>query len=227
MKTAFIQALQLLLSGDDELMNIISVTLRMGLTSSVFALFLGAPLGTLLGSSVFRGKNILVTINRTMMSLPPVVCGLICYLLFCGVGPLRHLRLLYTVQGMVIAQIILITPLIIGNVETYVSTIAPGIRETTQGLRLGKMKLLFLLVNESRHQFLATYLFGLGRAFAEVGAISMVGGAIAYKTNVMTTAIMNYTNMGNFVIALSLGYILLGISLILNVLGILLQRRFK
>ncbi|MDQ9760948.1 hypothetical protein RFZ45_19090, partial [Acinetobacter baumannii] len=71
---------------------------------------------------------------------------------------------------MVIAQIILITPLIIGNVETYVSTIAPGIRETARGLRLGKMKLLFLLVNESRHQFLATYLFGLGRAFAEVGA---------------------------------------------------------
>lgn len=227
MKTALLQAFQLLLSGDDELMNIISVTLRMGLTSSVFALLLGAPVGTLLGSSAFRGKSILITINRTMMSLPPVVCGLICYLLFCGVGPLRHLHLLYTVQGMVIAQIILITPLIIGNVETYVSTIAPGIRETARGLRLGRLKLLFLLVNESRYQFLATYLFGLGRAFAEVGAISMVGGAIAYKTNVMTTAIMNYTNMGNFVIALSLGYILLGISLILNVVGILLQRRFQ
>lgn len=227
MKTALIQAFQLLFSGNEQLLNIISVTLRMGLASSIFALIFGAPLGTLLGSSDFRGKSILITINRTMMSLPPVVCGLICYLFFCGVGPLRHLKLLYTVSGMVIAQIILITPLIIGNVETYVSTIAPGIRETTKGLRLSRVKMLMLIVNESRYQFLATYLFGLGRAFAEVGAISMVGGAIAYKTNVMTTAIMNYTNMGNFVIALSLGYILLGISLILNVVGILLQRRLK
>lgn len=199
----------------------------MGLCSSIFALLIGTPLGTLLGSSTFRGKSILITLNRTMMSLPPVVCGLICYLFFCGVGPLRHLKLLYTVKGMVIAQIILITPLIIGNVESYVSTIAPGIRETAHGLRLSQIKLLFLIINESRYQFLATYLFGLGRAFAEVGAISMVGGAIAYKTNVMTTAIMNYTNMGNFVVALSLGYILLGISLVLNILGILLQRRLQ
>ena len=128
MKTAFIQAIQLLLSGNSQLQNIIGVTLRMGLTSSIISLLFGMPLGILLGSSEFRGRNILVVINRTLMGLPPVVCGLICYMLFSGVGPLRHLKLLYTVKGMIIAQVILITPLIIGNMESYVSAVAPAIR---------------------------------------------------------------------------------------------------
>lgn len=227
MKTAFIQAVQLLFSGNEQLHNIIAVTLRMGLTSSVVSLLLGMPFGILLGSYDFRGKRILVVLNRTLMGLPPVVCGLICYMLFCGVGPLRHLKLLYTVKGMIIAQIILITPLVIGNVETYVSSVAPVIRETAGGMGLGAGRVMLLVMNESHYQILSAYLFGLGRAFAEVGAISMVGGAIAFKTNVMTTAIMNYSNMGNSVMALSLGIILLGISLVINLSVYLIHERLS
>lgn len=227
MKTAFIQAIQLLFSGNAQLHNIISVTLRMGLTSSVISLLIGTPLGILLGSYDFRGKRVLVIINRTLMGLPPVVCGLICYMLFSGVGPLRHLKLLYTVKGMIIAQVILITPLVIGNVETYVSSVAPVIRETACGMGLKTVRIMVLIMNESHYQILSAYLFGLGRAFAEVGAISMVGGAIAFKTNVMTTAIMNYSNMGNSITALSLGMILLGISLAINILVSLTHGRLS
>lgn len=188
----------------------------MALASSVIALAAGAPLGVLLGSYSGRSKRVLVVVNRTLMGLPPVVVGLVCYMLFSGVGPLRHLRLLYTVTGMVIAQIILLIPLIAGSLESHVSTVAPNIRETAHGMGLGRGRTLLLLINESQYQMVSAYLLGLGRAFAEVGAVSMVGGAIAYKTNVMTTAIMNYTNMGDFTIALALGIILLAISLLLN-----------
>ena len=107
MKTAFLQALALLSSGSGQLSNIIGVTLQMGLSSSLISLLIGMPLGLLLGMARFKWKSVLVVINRTLMGLPPVVCGLICFMLFSGVGPLRHLRLLYTVKGMIIAQIIL------------------------------------------------------------------------------------------------------------------------
>ncbi len=197
----------------------------MCLCSSVIALLLGVPFGVLLGNSVQKSKKAWIVINRTLMGLPPVVCGLLCYMLFSGVGPLRHLRLLYTVTGMVIAQVILLTPLVIGTVEPYISGISPAIRETTRGLGISSIKTGLLLINESQYQIVSSYLLVLGRAFAEVGAVSMVGGAIAFKTNVMTTAIMNETNKGNFTLALALGMILLLISLLLNIVAAILQRR--
>ena len=216
MKTACLKALELLLSGNGQLSNIIGVTLRMGLSSSLIALLIGMPLGILLGMSRFRWRNVLVVVNRTLMGLPPVVCGLICYMLFSGVGPLRHLKLLYTVKGMIIAQIILLVPLVIGNLEAHVASVAEPIRITCRGLSL-KGQTLRLLIGECRYQILYAYLFAMGRAFAEVGAVSMVGGAIAYKTNVMTTAIMNYSNRGDVTLSLALGIILLGLSLLLNI----------
>lgn len=227
MQTALREAVALLLSGDRQLGIILAKTLRMVLASSLLALVLGGPLGVLLGGYSGRWKGVLVVLNRTLMGLPPVVVGLICYMLFSGVGPLRHLRLLYTVRGMVIAQVVLLTPLIAGSLESHVSSVAPDIRETALGLGLSRGRTLLLLLGESQYQLLSAYLLGLGRAFAEVGAVSMVGGAIAYKTNVMTTAIMNYTNMGSFTTALALGIILLGVSLVLNAGVALLHGRLK
>lgn len=227
MQTALREAVALLLSGDRQLGIILATTLRMVLASSLLALVLGGPLGVLLGGYSGRWKGVLVVLNRTLMGLPPVVVGLICYMLFSGVGPLRHLRLLYTVRGMVIAQVVLLTPLIAGSLESHVSSVAPDIRDTALGLGLSRGRTLLLLLGESQYQLLSAYLLGLGRAFAEVGAVSMVGGAIAYKTNVMTTAIMNYTNMGSFTTALALGIILLGVSLVLNAGVALLHGRLK
>ena len=224
MGSAFTRALELLFSGDALLTSIIKVTLTMTFFSSCTALLLGAPYGVLLASGRFPGRRGLIILNRTFMGLPPVVCGLFCYMLFSGVGPLRALKLLFTVAGMVVAQVLLITPIIAGSMETALSPLVGSIRESASGLGLSRGKTFLLTLNESKYALFSSYLLGFGRAMAEVGAVSMVGGAIAYKTNVMTTAIMMYTNMGNFSYALAPGLLLLIISLIVNVLAHLLQR---
>ncbi len=224
MGSAFERALSLLISGDALLTSIIAVTLKMTFFSSCTALLLGAPYGVFLAGARFPGRRALIILNRTLMGLPPVVCGLICYLLFSGVGPLRGMHLLFTVAGMTIAQVILITPVIAGSMETALSPLVGEIRESARGIGLGRGKQYLLTLNEGKYALVSTYLLGFGRAIAEVGAVSMVGGAIAYKTNVMTTAIMQYTNIGDFQYALALGLLLLLFSLIVNVLAHLLQR---
>ena len=227
MGTALQKAVALILSADAELLNILSVTARMSLQSSLIALLLGVPLGIWLGDSRFPGRGILLVINRTLMGMPPVVCGLLFYMLFSGVGPLRHMKLLFTVKIMVLAQVALITPIVIGTMETYVSGIAPAVRETAKGLGLGRAKTFGLLCNECLYSILSAYLLAFARSIAEVGAVSMVGGAISWKTNVMTTAIMQYTNRGNFSLGIALGMILLAVSLLVNIVISVLQRRLS
>ena len=227
MHTAIHKAIQLILSADRELLNIIGTTGRVSLTSSIVALLIGVPLGIWLGVSRFRGRGALVVLNRTLMGMPPVVCGLLFYLLFSGVGPFRHLKLLFTVPIMILAQVVLITPIVIGNMETFAAELAPPLRETTRGLGFSGWKRFRLLLNECVYPIVSTYLLAFARAIAEVGAVSMVGGAIAWKTNVMTTAIMQYTNRGNFSLGIALGSILLGVSLVVNALFSLLQWRLS
>lgn len=226
MGSALERAFRLLFSGDPQILSILTITLKMTLFSSVTALLLGAPYGVFLASARFVGRRTLILINRTLMGLPPVVCGLLCYLLFSGVGPLRELKLLFTVTGMVVAQVLLITPVVAGSMETALASYVLEIRETARGLGLSRGKTFLLTLGESKYALISTYLLGFGRAMAEVGAVSMVGGAIAYKTNVMTTAIMQYTNIGDFSFALALGVVLLLLSLAVNVLAQLLQRSF-
>ena len=227
MQTALEKAIRLILTGNAELINILTVTARMSLASSILALLIGVPIGIWLGACRFRGRGALLVANRTLMGLPPVVCGLLFYMLFSGVGPLRHLKLLFTVDIMVMAQLVLITPIVVGNMESYVSGIAQPVRETAKGLGLSGFKTFFLLCNECVYQIFSAYLLAFARSIAEVGAVSMVGGAIAWKTNVMTTAIMQYTNRGDFSLGIALGMILLGVSLIVNVVISLMQRRLS
>ena len=221
------KAIALILSADAELLNILKVTAEMSIQSSILALLIGLPMGIVLGSCKFPGRNVLLVANRTLMGMPPVVCGLIFYMLFSGVGPYRHLKLLFTVKIMIMAQIVLITPIVVGTMETYVSGIAPAVRETARGLGLGRFKTFGLLCNECVYQIISAYLLAFSRSIAEVGAVSMVGGAIAWKTNVMTTAIMQHTNRGNFTLGVALGIILLSLSLLVNILISLLQRRLS
>ncbi len=227
MKTSILKAIELILSMDAELLNILSVTAKMSLSSSVLALLIGLPIGIWLGACKFPGRNVLLVANRTLMGMPPVVCGLVFYMLFSGVGPFRHLRLLFTVDIMILAQVVLITPIVVGTMESYIAGIAPSVRETAKGLGLGGFKTFGLLCNECVYQIISAYLLAFSRSIAEVGAVSMVGGAIAWKTNVMTTAIMQYTNRGSFTLGVALGIILLTISLIVNILISLLQRRLS
>ena len=227
MQSALQKAIALILSADAELLNILTVTAKMSLRSSILALVLGVPIGIWLGACKFPGRNGVLVVNRTLMGLPPVVCGLVFYMLFSGVGPLRHMKLLFTVEIMVMAQVVLITPIVVGDMETYVAGVAAGVRETARGLGLGGFKTFLLLCNECVYQIISVYLLAFARSIAEVGAVSMVGGAIAWKTNVMTTAIMQYTNRGNFSLGIALGMILLTISLLVNILISLLQRRLS
>lgn len=227
MHSAISTAIELIVSADPELCNILTVTARMSLASSLLALLAGLPLGIWLGSCSFRGRSALLVLNRTLMGLPPVVCGLLFYMLFSGVGPFGRYKLLFTVDIMVMAQVLLITPIVAGNMESYVSDLAPTVRENARGLGLSPFKTLLLLANECVYQIFSVYLLAFARAIAEVGAVSMVGGAIAWKTNVMTTAIMQYTNRGNFSLGIALGLILLGASLLVNAGISLLQRRLS
>ena len=227
MKTALMKALTLILSRDAELINILTVTGKMSLQSSVIALLIGLPIGIWLGACRFPGRNVLLIGNRTLQGMPPVVCGLLFYMLFSGVGPLRHMKLLFTVDIMILAQVVLITPIVVGTMETYVSGVAPSVRETARGLGLGGIRTFFLLCNECVYQIISAYLLAFARSIAEVGAVSMVGGAISWKTNVMTTAIMQYTNRGNFSLGIALGIILLTVSLAVNIVISGLQRRLS
>ena len=227
MKTALAQAIELILSQNAELMNILSVTAKMSLQSSLLALLIGLPIGIWLGACRFPSRNVLLVANRTLMGMPPVVCGLLFYMLFSGVGPFRHMKLLFTVEIMVMAQVVLITPIVVGNMETYVSAVAPAVRETAKGLKLGGLKTFALLCNECVYPIISAYLLAFARSIAEVGAVSMVGGAIAWKTNVMTTAIMQHTNRGNFSLGIALGVILLTVSLLVNIVISALQRRLS
>ena len=227
MGSAVHKAILLILSLDKELLNILGTTARVSLSSSVLALLIGVPIGLWLGSARFPGRSALVVVNRTLMGMPPVVCGLLFYLLFSGVGPFRHLKLLFTVRIMILAQVVLITPIVIGTMETYVRELAPPVRENAHGLGLSAGKTFLLLLNESVYPILSSYLLAFARAIAEVGAVAMVGGAIAWKTNVMTTAIMQYTNMGKFTLGIALGIILLTLSLLVNVVLSVLQGRLS
>ncbi len=225
MQTAWGKAIALILAADPELLNILSTTAKMSLNSSVFALLIGVPLGIWLGACRFPGRSTLLVVNRTFMGMPPVVCGLIFYILFSGVGPFRHLKLLFTVKIMVLAQIVLIVPLVIVTMETFVAGIVENVRETAKGMQLGRLRTFQLLLNECIYQIFSVYLLAFSRAIAEVGAVSMVGGAIAWKTNIMTTAIMQYTNRGNFSLGIALGMILMSISLLVNIILTLVQGR--
>ncbi len=227
MRTALKKALLLIASGDLELKNILLVTARTAISSSLIAILIGVPLGILLGSYSFRTRRFWVVLCRTLMGMPPVVCGLIFYMLFSGVGPFGYTKLLFTVRIMVLAQVVLIVPLVISNLESHVSGIAAPVKETARGLGLGSGRTLLLLANESVYQIFSTYLLAFARAVAEVGAVSMVGGAIAWKTNVMTTAIMLYTNRGNFTLGVALGLILMSISFIINVIVTFMQGRLS
>lgn len=227
MQTALAKAIALILSADAELCNILCVTAKTSLTSSVIALLIGVPLGIWLGACRFPGRGALLVVNRTLMGMPPVVCGLLFYMLFSGVGPLRHMKLLFTVDIMILAQVVLITPIVIGNMEPYVGHAAPSLRETAKGLGLPAWKTFLLLTNECVYPIISAYLLAFARAIAEVGAVSMVGGAISWKTNVMTTAIMQYTNRGNFSLGIALGMILMTLSLMVNIVISLLQRRLS
>lgn len=221
----FLQALSMLFTPDSELRQIIGVTLCMAFFSTAISSCLGLPLGVLIGSRNFRGKRITIRILNTLMGLPPVVAGLLVFFLLSHSGPLGQYRLLYTVPAMVIAQVLLITPVAAGLSASIVSERAPRLCETAHGMGMSRGQELLCMLYDCRIQLLSVVFIGFGRSIAEVGAVSLVGGNVQYKTRVMTTAIMLETNKGNFGFAVALGAILLLISFLINSFALSLQEQ--
>ena len=213
---SFRQAFELLFPPDRELLQIISVTLRMSFFSTFISCAVGLPLGAIFGSRSFRGKSFLKKLIHTFMGLPPVVAGLIVYSLFTHYGPLGKLNMLFTVRVMVIAQVMLITPVVIGLSSSFIENSSKSVIETAHGLGFSGFRTAGLCISESRTSLFSVVLNAFGRSIAEVGAVSIVGGNIQWKTRVMTTAIMLETNKGKFSFALALGIILLLIAFAVN-----------
>lgn len=211
------QALHLLFSLDPELLQILGVTMRMSFFSTTISCLIGLPLGALIGTRSFRGKAFLKKLIHTLMGLPPVVAGLLVYALFTHYGPFGRLHLLFTVRVMVIAQCLLIIPVVTGLTASFMEQSTRAVIDTAKGMGLSRRRVLFLCLSESRTSLLSVVLNAFGRSIAEVGAVSIVGGNIQWKTRVMTTAIMLETNKGNFSFALALGFILLLIAFAVNV----------
>ena len=223
----FKQAFDLIISGDRELLQIIGTTLIMSVFSTGISCAIGIPVGIFVGKSDFRGKSILMRLTNTLMGLPPVVAGLIVFMLFRSVGPFGRLRLMFSVPVMVIAQVLLITPVITGLSAGAAEDRAAALRRTADGLGIPRVKQTLLLLRECAGQLVGVALMGFGRSIAEVGAVSLVGGNIQFKTRVMTTAILLEANKGDFEKALALGILLMLLSLLVNIPAYSVRNRLK
>lgn len=219
----FRETMGLLFGANAELRQIIGVTLRMSFASTIIAVCLGIPLGSFLGMSEFKGKRIIMRVIHTLMGLPPVVAGLIVFMLLSRSGPLGHYKLLYSVTAMVFAQVMLITPIAAGLSASMVGAKAPLMRETASGIGLSRLKQLTYAIYECRRQLFSVVFTGFGRAISEVGAAQLVGGNIQFKTRVMTTAIVLETNKGSFALALALGIVLFVIAFVITCAAQFLQ----
>jgi len=213
-----------ILNFSSDTLGIIFTTLRMSVVSTFISTVLGTIFGLLLEKNNFPGKRIVVRICRTLMGMPPVVVGLIVYLLLMRKGPLGILGLLFTIEAMVIAQVILITPIITGMVYTYAQRCAPSIRVFAKIMGADRLQTQFLFIREMKGEFYFAVVTAFSRAISEVGAVMIVGGNIQYKTRTMTTAISMLRNMGDFSQGITLGILLLVIAFFLQSLSDLLRR---
>jgi tungstate transport system permease protein len=210
---------------NQEVIHIILLTLRMTLLSTAISATLGIPLGLLLEKARFPGKKIVVTINRTLMATPPVVAGLVVFMVLRSAGPLGRLELLFTFEAMVIAQTVLITPIICGIV--YTATVRHGnrIRSFAKTMGANKLQTEWLLMKELGNEIFFSVVTGFGRAMSEVGAIMIVGGNIRFHTRTMNTSITMMQRMGEFEQAILFGVLLMIIAFIIQLIGSFLQRK--
>jgi len=228
--TGLIKGLQLFFSGDPALWNIIGVSARVSGIALVISALVGIPLGAWLGLSRFPGRRMIQAIIYTGMGLPPVVVGLAVYLLLSNsglLGPLQQVWIpkLFTVNAMIVAQVIIAAPMIIGYTMAAVGEVSPNLRLQVKALGATRIQLLATTLQEARRGVLVALIGGLGSIISEVGAVNMVGGNIEGSTRVMTTAIMLETRRGNFEMAIGLGLVLMVIAFLINLSAAQLQGR--
>lgn len=212
----FLQAINLLLHLDPELIEISLLSIRLSGIATLISLLIGLPLGTLLALERFRGRNFMLSLVNTGMALPPVVVGLVVSIFLWRNGPLGDLKWIYTPQAIVLAQTIIASPVVTGLTVTALQQLNPRLQLQLLGLGASRIQMVFLLWQEARLPLLAALMAGFGSIISEVGAVMMVGGNILHQTRVLTTAIVLETNKGNFALAIALSIILLAIAFLIN-----------
>lgn len=221
----FLEALRLLLTGDEDTWAITGLTLRVSLSATVIAFLIGAPLGTALALGRFRGRRVLLAVANTGLGLPPVVVGLFVTVLLWRSGPLGGLGLLYTPTAMVIAQAAIAAPIVTALTATALQQVDPDFLLQLRGLGATRLRALGALLAEARLPLLAAGLAGFGAVVSEVGAAQMVGGNLAGETRVLTTAAVLATSRGQFALAIAFGLILLVLAFAVNLAVTVSQHR--
>lgn len=206
----------LIFSGDAELWAIVLLSLQVSLFAVLISALIGMPIGAALAVARFPGRRVLIVLMNALMGFPPVVVGLLVYLMLSRSGPLGVLELLYTPTAMIIAQVVLVTPIVAALTRQVVEMLAEEYSEQLRSLGVSRLASVPVLLWDARLALVTALLAGFGRAIAEVGAVIIVGGNINHVTRVMTTTIALETSKGNLALALALGAILIGIAVAVN-----------
>lgn len=212
--SGFIQAFQLIVSLNPELLEVTALSLFISLSATAIAALIAIPLGGVIHFREFAGKRVLITIIQTLYSVPTVIIGLLVFLIISRSGPFGFLGLLFTPGGMIIGQTVLIMPIMIGLTITALSGIDRNIRDTLISLGATELQSIARIVQEAQFAILGAVILGFGRAISEVGVAMMIGGNIRGETRVLTTSIALETGMGNFGLSIALGIVLLAIALV-------------
>ncbi|MFC5732845.1 ABC transporter permease [Cytobacillus gottheilii] len=219
------QAFSMLATGDMQLVEITLLTLRVSLSAVIFSTIVGIPLGVALGLSSFRGRRLLLSLINIGMGLPPVVAGLWITMLLWRNGPLGSFSLLYSPFAIILAQILVSLPIVIGLTSSAFQQIDKKLLLQIKALGASKVQMIFLLMKETKIAIMAAVMAGFGRVIAEVGAAMMVGGNILGETRILTTSIVMEVSKGNFDVALALSFILMGLAFAITFLLTILQQR--
>ncbi|OPY27180.1 MAG: sulfate/thiosulfate transporter subunit [Methanocella sp. PtaU1.Bin125] len=221
------QAINLIISLNPEVIDITKLSLQVSGTSVILAAIVGIPIGVLIGLNEFPFKRTLRNLINTLMGLPPVVLGLFVFLMISRAGPLGTFGILFTPTAMIVAQFLLVTPIIMGLSIAAASAVDRVVIDTAISLGARKLDTMRLVINEARPALITAVIAGFGRAIAEVGAVMIVGGDIRWNTRVLTTSIMLETRKGQYDLAIALGIVLLAMSFFINFLVSYLQGRRK
>jgi len=219
------QAIELIVTLDPEVMEIAGRSLRISVTSSLLASLICIPLASLIHFHHFRGKRILINVIQAFFSIPTVAIGLFVFVVFSRAGPLGGLNLMFTPTVMVLGQMILLTPILLGLTISALSGVDKSIRDTALSLGASDFQATVVVLKEARYAVVAAVIMGFGRAISEVGCALMVGGNIRGFTRVLTTAMSLETSKGELELSIALGIILILIALMVNIALNRIQQR--
>lgn len=214
--SAILQAVELIIERDPELIGITRLSLYVSLTATLIASLISIPIGGIIYFYEFRGKRTLINLIQTLYSVPTVLVGLFLFLLISQQGPFGFLNLLFTPTGMIIGQTLLILPILIGFTITALVGVCIQIRELAISLGASTYQTIITIIKEARYAIMSAVILGFGRAISEVGVAILIGGNIRGFTRNFTTAISLETSRGNLVLSIALGFILLSLALLIN-----------